>query len=893
MSKLWDNLTQLDVFLLAAGLLAALLYATVLPRFSPDAGAERSLSAEEIIDVGRSFISARGGTADDLVPHVEFRREAGLLRAMQAGGRSGVAGTLERTGLPAYSFDLQFRRIETSGSSIDMTDRYFLKLTPSGKVWHFVDKDAADTGDREPADEQAQALVVDRAALWSTLSQDSTYAANLATILSWDDSTLVRRLRFDFRTFIEPRAVTRNGTEFRPPPVPTINRGGGVRNEQTIWLTTEHVVTLARRYLEPSSFTSSSFDVDSLWLQQGRLAGVRFVSRDDSAGVIEQVDVTVTPVGGLHELEHEFIPANPDSLPTNSTIQSLVKVGLYFLLSIILLFVFFRQLIARAIDVRAALIDCVVFSVAFVLFALLTVNLYAPGMPTWVRFLGIGAALGIGGGVMALIAFLSSAAGDSLVRRSMVRKLVNTSLIRQGSILNGFVGSAILKGVAIGFVALAVSASMLAIFFDAPIEYTSSSFVGSFIQPATAAVGFSIWSAYFKTILLVIVVSALVYKQGRPGWVVVLPIAIAFALTDGAATSFTSPLLTWAAGLAVGLVFGLAFWYFDILVCFVGLTVFALFSSLQEGWLIEGSPFIVDVVIAVLVVAGVMALGFVGVSRGRPSGAKLEYVPQYIKELGLQQQLQRELQIARQVQESFLPKTMPTFHGVDIAATCIPAEQVGGDYYDFVSLSSDRLGVALGDVSGKGIQAAFFMTLTKGFLRSACRETASPASVLDKINSLFRDSAPRGTFISLVYGVVDSTNSTFTFGRAGHNPIILKRAGSEKAELIQPSGLGIGLASKAMFASAMTEETISLYPGDVLAIFTDGFSEARSTTEGEYGDERLADIVCKNATRSAGEIVDAVCDDVVKFCGSESTHDDRTIMVIRVGTTESSRTVAS
>ncbi|NNE36319.1 MAG: PP2C family protein-serine/threonine phosphatase, partial [Rhodothermales bacterium] len=619
---------------------------------------------------------------------------------------------------------------------------------------------------------------------------------------------------------------------------------------------------------------------------RGAIGVVRFEARDEEAGIVEQVDVAVTPYGTLKDLQHSFIPVVAAAPERFASSRDLISLGVYVLLSFILLIALFRQLIVRALDVRAALIDSVLFSSAFVAYLLLTSSLYNANLPVWTILLLVAAALGIGGGVMALLVFLASASSDTMVRRSWSRKLVNLSLVRQGSVLNSFVGAATLRGVAIGFVGLALSSFALAAFQNAPLALESTTFSSKVVQPTVAAVGYSIWSAYFKSVLLFMTVGAILYKPGRSMWIVVVPMAAIFGLAHGASVEFASGWLSWASGAIIGLVFAFAFWYFDIFVCFVGLLVFGLLKLLQDGWLMSDSPYLIDVLLAIAVVLGMIVFGFVGVSRGRPSGSNLEYVPQYIKEMGEQKQMQRELEIARQVQESFLPSNMPDFAHFDIAATCIPAEQVGGDYYDFVSITPQRLGVALGDVSGKGIQAAFFMTLTKGFLRSLSREADSPATVLEKVNSLFRDSAPRGTFISLVYGILDSRESTFTFGRAGHNPIILKRDSEEEASLVQPSGLGIGLTSESKFAASMAEEVVPLRSGDTVVLFTDGFSEARNLLQAEYGEERLAAVVERNCSKTAQDIVDAVCADVVDFAGSESTHDDRTIMVIKVGASE-------
>src|SRR5690606_4425591 len=144
--------------------------------------------------------------------------------------------------------------------------------------------------------------------------------------------------------------------------------------------------------------------------------------------------------------------------------------------------------------------------------------------------------------------------------------------------------------------------------------------------------------------------------------------------------------------------------------------------------------------------------------------------PAFAKNITERQRLQRELEIARDVQMSFLPKSTPDFSGLDIASQCIPAHEVGGDYYDFVKLDKNRLGIIIGDVSGKGTEAAFYMTLTKGFLKALSRSSDSPAAVLSNMNELFYENVERGTFISMIYGIFDIEKNALKLARAGHNP---------------------------------------------------------------------------------------------------------------------------
>ncbi len=207
---------------------------------------------------------------------------------------------------------------------------------------------------------------------------------------------------------------------------------------------------------------------------------------------------------------------------------------------------------------------------------------------------------------------------------------------------------------------------------------------------------------------------------------------------------------------------------------------------------------------------------------------------------------------------------------------------MGGDYYDFVEVEPGKLAVVVGDVSGKGTQAAFYMTLTKGILQTLSREGLSPAEVMRRLNMLFYANAPRGTFISMIYGVFDVEARSFTFARAGHNPVILKRSPSQEPDLVQPTGMAIGLVDGPTFDNTIEERTLELRIGDVLVFYTDGFSEAMNLARDEYGDGRLARKVSDLGNRSATELLDAVAEDVHHFVGAADRHDDMTMVVVKL-----------
>jgi serine phosphatase RsbU (regulator of sigma subunit) len=256
--------------------------------------------------------------------------------------------------------------------------------------------------------------------------------------------------------------------------------------------------------------------------------------------------------------------------------------------------------------------------------------------------------------------------------------------------------------------------------------------------------------------------------------------------------------------------------------------------------------------------------------------------PDYLDRLAEKERVKRELEIARQVQLSFLPRQLPKITGLDIAALCIPANEVGGDYYDFVQLGDKKLGVLIGDVSGKGVSAAFYMTLTKGIIKSSVQESLSPAQVLTRANRLFYENVDRGIFVSLIYGVFDLEKRTFTSARAGHNPILLLRRQEHSSTFVSPHGLALGLDHGEIFSRNIQEQTQVLNNGDAFVFYTDGFTEAMNERKEEFGEKRMIDVLSNGIGVSSQDTINNIRNAVQIFAGVTAQHDDMTMVVVKV-----------
>lgn len=240
-----------------------------------------------------------------------------------------------------------------------------------------------------------------------------------------------------------------------------------------------------------------------------------------------------------------------------------------------------------------------------------------------------------------------------------------------------------------------------------------------------------------------------------------------------------------------------------------------------------------------------------------------------------------ELEIAREVQRRLLPTNHFSLEGYDIAAICIPAKEVGGDYYDFIHLGDGKFGMVIGDVSGKGVPAAIYMTLTKGIIQAYTEENASPIEILTKVNYLMYRTIERYSFVSMIFAILDIEAKTVTYARAGHNPLIFYQHASKKLSLLQPEGIALGLEAGETFASTIKETTVQLLPNDLLVFFTDGIVEAMNDKQEEFGEQRLLNLIEKNCGKNSKNLIDAIQRHVNDFADQNPQHDDMTMIVLK------------
>lgn len=474
---------------------------------------------------------------------------------------------------------------------------------------------------------------------------------------------------------------------------------------------------------------------------------------------------------------------------------------------------------------------------------------------------------------------------ESLGRDLWQDKFVSLDLLTKGYLQHSAIGKSIIRGTAFGSVAFALMLALVWVFdylFNLTFNFENRSLLSLFTvgSPVFYQLGHSLVVALNMLVSFIILFLSILKKRLKLRWLYMTVGALVFSLyfSDNIFPIHFALFIY----IIVGLIFIITFYRYDVLTAFFALFTFmisrsgiGLFSAgnadlITSGWILGG---------------GLMVILIYSITTLFTRDASFDQnriAPAFTRYINERQRLQRELEIARDVQMGFLPDKMPDFSRLDIAARCLPALEVGGDYYDFIRLKENKYAIAIGDVSGKGTQAAFYMTLTKGFLNALARYFNSAAEVLKAANRLFYENARRNTFISMVYCVFDLNKKQLVLARAGHNPVIMRRIKIGKVEKVIPTGLALGLDKGEQFNRLIRDVTLPVEKGDLFILYTDGLTEAMNKYNKEWGESRLFEIAEQFADQPAEDILNRIFQTVHKFVGKAVQHDDMSVIVIKV-----------
>jgi sigma-B regulation protein RsbU (phosphoserine phosphatase) len=265
-----------------------------------------------------------------------------------------------------------------------------------------------------------------------------------------------------------------------------------------------------------------------------------------------------------------------------------------------------------------------------------------------------------------------------------------------------------------------------------------------------------------------------------------------------------------------------------------------------------------------------------------------------LREAAEQERMRQELQVARQIQVSFLPECCPEVPGWQLAAIWRAARQVGGDFYDFIPIydgsepapSPDSplggplggpLGLVIADVADKGVPAALFMALSRTLMRTVAIDGRSPAAAVARTNELILSDARTDLFVTLFYAVLQPDSGQLTFVNAGHMPPVLVRAADGSTQELHTPGMALGVLEQAEFQ----EDVVCVEPGDAVILYTDGITEASNAERELFGRRRLADVVSAHRHASADGMARAIDAAVAEFVGDAPQSDDFTLLVAR------------
>jgi serine phosphatase RsbU (regulator of sigma subunit) len=242
------------------------------------------------------------------------------------------------------------------------------------------------------------------------------------------------------------------------------------------------------------------------------------------------------------------------------------------------------------------------------------------------------------------------------------------------------------------------------------------------------------------------------------------------------------------------------------------------------------------------------------------------------------ERVEKELEIARGIQQSFLPENPPVIPGFDLAALNLPAKEVGGDFYDFIPVGSNKWGLVVADVSGKGVPAALFMALSRTLVRASVSDKVTPSQAINKTNELIAENERSNMFVTLFYGVLDPVNMKLTYVSAGHNPPFMLSRGGEDIIMLKARGIALGVVPE----MNLEEKEITLDSNDIVVLYTDGVTEAINSENEQFGQERMIAIAEQNQHLPAAEIVKRIKDGVIDFSSGVPQFDDLTLLVLKV-----------
>ncbi len=659
-------------------------------------------------------------------------------------------------------------------------------------------------------------------------------------------------------------------------------------------------LAMAENFLRSQGVNLASLELKtSSETQQSQRLDHKFVWSNKDTALEHSVWVQIqgTEIGGFRENVEEggSFDAMMSETTTTATFLATSSYAVFFLLFFFVVVLFLKKYHEGEVGTRTGVI---VFIALFVTSVLGTINIYpligsSVGMGDLnkynTRMISFGMTVFIYHVFLSVMVFAAWSVGESSSRSVWPRKLAGIDSLLTFKPFTLDVAEGVIRGYLWGLIIIGSYAAIL--YFLLPALRTGifvgeESGIAESYLPGVRPFLSGISSALFAEIVFRLFFLSYIKEKTGKTWLsillsIVLWSATAFVMWD---IPFGFPRFTgtFIVLIAYAFLMNLLFLKYDLLTTICAGFVLSALNIAIPLFAATGESF----ELSQIVFAGLFALPLVAAVGGLIRKERFEFTPQtmptHILRITERERMAKELEIARKVQMSLLPKVNPVTPGYDIAGICIPALEVGGDYYDFVNLGGKRIGIAIGDVSGKGVPAAIYMTLTKGILQSHAEDNVSPKTVLSKVNSLMYRTIDRNSFVSMFYAILDPLQRTIRFARAGQCPVIVAQHSGGKGSFLTPKGMALGLENGTVFDSVLEEQEVSLSAGEVFVFYTDGFTEAMTETGDEFGEQRLVESLGKYRDRPANDIIKGIVDDVQEFTKGKPQHDDMTMVVLKV-----------
>jgi len=481
--------------------------------------------------------------------------------------------------------------------------------------------------------------------------------------------------------------------------------------------------------------------------------------------------------------------------------------------------------------------------------------------------------------------FMVWISGESLTREVWPEKLRAFDALFAGRMFFPELGQALLRGSGLAFIYLGAGYLLSHLLVKQPRLWLVTGPYDAEVFAAFVPFGLPLLLGVYNSILLTAYAPLFTLgflRRRLRGSFTAVPLTLFFfgSVFDGIFTIHDRWLQA-ALALVIGIAIYIFYLRYDLLTVTAGLGMATALPHAMSMAVQPDGVFRAAGVVSLGLLAGLLLYGYAAARRGKPVSERV-ITPRYVRYLSERERLKMELEIARKAQLRMLPQYLPQIAGLDIAACSEPAKEVGGDYYDFVTLDENRLGVVIGDVSGKGMPAALYMTLIKGFLQAHASPHASPKEILCRINRGFYATADRNMFVSLFYLVIDPVIRRLTCARAGHNPVILHQTNGKGVRLLQPPGIALGLERGEIFERIIQQEQHTLAAGDTLLLYTDGLTEAMNHRREEFGERRLLELIARNHNGNASSLLKAIREAHRQFIGREDQFDDLTCVVVKI-----------